>query len=164
MTKPSKPPSPGATSAGPTTPIARTSAATGHGRAPTGSAHRGSAHTDQMVVFGRNATDDSLHVLRQRNQRLELGKLHALRQGRPINGEVVRLSRHADNSPVYDVDVLLKAPATATGKGPARVNSMPFRTGWDVIFGGGDAASTVAEAACDHHHDSRQPPDPNKLN
>lgn len=140
MTNPSKPPSVPTVHAT-TLPAAGGAAGRGAQRddADDGGSER-TADRDQLLVCGPTAEQDGYHVLRKRNQHIEWGKLQPLREGRPISGEVIRLSQpgtgQAAHGPLFDVDVLLPPPAhSTTHKGPARVTSMPYRSGWDAIFG-----------------------------
>ncbi|MFI5302610.1 MAG: hypothetical protein ACHREM_31360 [Polyangiales bacterium] len=67
--------------------------------------------------------------------------MRGLREGQSITGEVVKLTQPNADSPVLDVDVQVAAPAalasaqSSAHKGPTRVTSDAFRSGWDEIFG-----------------------------
>ena len=58
---------------------------------------------DVALVYGRS--EAGLHILRQREQRLEKGVIRPLEEGKPIEGEVVRLKQRVAGTPVYDVEV-----------------------------------------------------------
>jgi hypothetical protein len=99
---------------------------------------------DRAVIVGEVGSDDqkAFAVLRRRSADapVEAGLLRGLREGQPITGEVVKLTQTNAESPVFDVDVQLAAPTTtaslaATHKGPTRVTSDAYRSGWDEIFG-----------------------------
>jgi hypothetical protein len=90
--------------------------------------------------------DGTVHVIRRRGDQLEAGALSPLREGMPIQGEVLSL-RPRENFPMLcDVDVLYKppaakptdkpaaAPAGARRKGPAQVATDDYRDNWDSIW------------------------------
>jgi hypothetical protein len=90
--------------------------------------------------------DGTVHVIRRRGDQLEAGALSPLREGAPIQGEVLSL-RPRENFPMLcDVDVLYKPPAakptdkpaatapTARRKGPAQVATNDYRDNWDSIW------------------------------
>jgi len=82
-------------------------------------------------------------VLRARDDRLEVGEVRALAEGKPIHGEVVTLTPREGAPWVCDVETNVAAPtastkpASAAGpkKGPAQVASPSYRSNWDAIFG-----------------------------
>lgn len=107
------------------------------------------APRDRAVVLGP-VDDKSFAILRQRTEDapLEAGVVRPMREGEPIHGELVSLSRPEASSPVLDVKVHYdgrpKARAMDTAsmalphKGPARVTSEAFREGWDAVFRRGE--------------------------
>jgi len=89
---------------------------------------------DVVLVHARNPERGSYGIVRWRDNRVELGEMRPVKEGQPLQGEVVRL--HEREAPLYDVEVLLDAPAPhARGAGPPKVTSNDYRTGWDGIFG-----------------------------
>jgi hypothetical protein len=92
------------------------------------------AATDVVLLGPPTADGAGVHVLRAREERLEVGELRALQEGRPITGEVVTLSPRKDNPRVCDVTESY-APPTTHHKGPAKVATPAYREGWDEIFG-----------------------------
>jgi hypothetical protein len=94
---------------------------------------------DDVVLLGPPTADgDGVHVLRAREQRLEAGELRALREGRPVTGEIVTLAPREDNPRICDVKESIQVPGpTPRGsmKGPAQVASHAYREGWEEIFG-----------------------------
>ncbi len=103
------------------------------------------ANRDVVLIGPPTADGGGVHVLRARDERIEAGELRALREGRPITGEVVTLKPRQDNPRVCDVETsyapppaLTPAPASgasaAPHKGPARVASNAYRERWDEIF------------------------------
>jgi hypothetical protein len=92
------------------------------------------------------APDGTVHVIRRRGDQLEAGALSPLKEGAPIQGEVLSL-RPRENFPLLcDVDVLYKPPAPkstdkpaapavqARRKGPAQVATDDYRDNWDSIW------------------------------
>lgn len=87
-----------------------------------------------VVLLGPPTADGAgVHVLRARKERVELGELRALEEGRPIAGEVVSLAPRKDNPRVCDVKE--SYVPNAAHKGPARVATDAYRDGWDEVFG-----------------------------
>jgi hypothetical protein len=109
---------------------------------------------DLLLVKG--PTDDGgVHVIRARPERLELGTMRPLQEGRPIDGEVVRVNPHPDCPFLYEVETEfstqpaetpgatpaegVKTPAekpTAPTRtpGPPKVASEAYRRNWDAIW------------------------------
>lgn len=97
-----------------------------------------------VVILGPPTADGAgVHVLRAREEKVEVGELRALEEGRPIHGEVVTLSPRKDNPRVCDVKDSYRPPArmmptpmmALTHKGPAKVATEAYRDGWDEVFG-----------------------------
>ncbi len=115
------------------------------------------AKQDQDVVMIHSATDDGgYRVIRQRDNQLEVGTMHTLKDGQPIHGEVVSLTPRPEAPFVCDVKVEVPSPVHATDgaasaentnklrampepmrlkNGPAQVASDTYRRGWDDIWG-----------------------------
>jgi hypothetical protein len=97
---------------------------------------------EDVVILGPPTADGAgVQVLRARDEKVEVGELRALEEGRPIHGEVVTLAPRKDNPRVCDVKDSYRAPAATgpalalTHKGPAKVATEAYRDGWDEIFG-----------------------------
>ena len=86
-----------------------------------------------------------MNVLRAREERVEVGVLSPLREGKPIHGEVVKLVARPEAPRLFDVETQLEAPratdasrpaeeARATAGRPAQVASDSYRKNWDAIF------------------------------
>ena len=103
------------------------------------------ASSGDVALVHRITPDGAVHVIRRRGNQLEAGALQPLREGVPIQGEVVSL-RPRENCPVLcDVDVLYTPPAVAKPapsaragterrKGPAQVATDDYRDNWDSIW------------------------------
>jgi hypothetical protein len=93
------------------------------------------------VVFVHSPTEkgDGFRVVRKRADTIEVGEIRALQEGRPVHGEVVKLSPREEHGQLFDVDVLLPAPAgdraEASRSGPPQVATDAYRKNWDAIFG-----------------------------
>jgi hypothetical protein len=110
--------------------------------APGGKAGAAGAGDSTDVVFVHSPTDsgEGFNVIRHRRNRLELGELREIREGQPIVGEVVQLTRRAEHERLFDAEVLVKGPAPRKAKqrtrgGPAMVSSSAYRENWEEIFG-----------------------------
>ena len=114
-------------------PVPATSSAQLTQAAPAPAPAKSTAGTDVVLLGPPTADGAGVHVLRARDERLELGELRALEEGRPINGEIVTLAPRKDNPRVCDVKESY-APL-APHKGPAKVATTAYRAGWDEIFG-----------------------------
>jgi len=99
--------------------------------------------TDVVLLGPPTADGAGVHVIRARDERVEAGELRALREGRPITGEIVTLRPRESNPSVCDVTDSYSAPAASNAgpppqlahKGPAKVATRAYREGWDEIFG-----------------------------
>ncbi len=87
---------------------------------------------DVVFVYGRADDGDGYHVLRQRGEGIEAGRLRPLEDGKPIHGEVVRLKPREDSPMLFDAEVQHGARAP-TGR-PAKVANDRYRTGWESIW------------------------------
>ena len=96
-----------------------------------------------MLVHGVTQDGQGLAVIRKREDKLEHGVVHPLQNGKPIHGEVVRLTPRPECPLVCDVDVSVPASATQAAppeaasvprKGPAQVASARYRENWDAIW------------------------------
>jgi len=97
-----------------------------------------------VALVHRITPDGAVHVIRRRGDQLEAGALQPLREGAPIQGEVVSLRPRESCPLLCDVDVLYTPPQTAAAskpaapaprrKGPAQVASNDYRDNWDSIW------------------------------
>jgi hypothetical protein len=86
---------------------------------------------DVLMVYGRSEDGKTYGVLRQRGDELQAGTLRPLDEGKPIQGEVVRLTPRDDSPALFDVEVQFRG---TSGGGPAKVASDQYRRGWDTIW------------------------------
>jgi hypothetical protein len=96
------------------------------------------------VVFVHGPTPSGVQITRLREDRVEAGELRPMKEGQPIAGEVVKLSRREESDRLFDVEVLAKVASKAPPptdepardrKGPSRVSNERFRANWDIVFG-----------------------------
>jgi hypothetical protein len=111
------------------------------------------ASSDVALIHGVSA-DGAVQIIRRRGDRLEAGALTPLREGAPIQGEVVSLRPRESCPLLCDVDVHY-APASPKSesqaapqsnaaakptrpalrrKGPAQVATDTYRDNWDSIW------------------------------
>ena len=100
------------------------------------------ATEDVLFVGGPAEGGEGLRVLRKREDALEVGEIRPVQEGRPLQGELVRLKQRKEHERAFDVEVLLsrdEIPGHTLGHaGPAQVASEAYRTNWDAIFGPND--------------------------
>lgn len=87
---------------------------------------------DVVLVYGRSEDGNGYDVLRQRGEALEAGRMRPLDQGKPIHGEVVRLTPREESPMLFDVEVQHEA-RVSPGR-PAKVATAQYRQGWDSIW------------------------------
>jgi hypothetical protein len=94
------------------------------------------AQRDVALIHGRTADGEGLRILRQREQRLEVGEIRPLKEGRAIQGEVVSLKPRAEFPLLCDVSVEVAAPTRSAPpkSGPAQVATDSYRENWDTVF------------------------------
>jgi hypothetical protein len=116
---------------------------------------------DVVLVHGVSETGDALRVIRKREDRIEVGEMRVPVEGRPLQGDLVRLKQRAEGAPIFDVEVLVSKDDVArprasvahpdarpragvddddagpkrAGTGPANVATEAYREGWEAIFG-----------------------------
>lgn len=103
---------------------------------------------DLVLVQGPAIDGNGVTVLRAREERLELGTMRPLEQGRPIHGEVVKLTPRPELPYLFDAETQLTVAASTaegadksepsesrgTSAGPAQVASATYRKNWDAIY------------------------------
>lgn len=96
---------------------------------------------DVALIHGRTADGEGLRILRQREERLELGEVRPLKEGRPLQGEVVTLKPRPNFPLLCDVSVEVDArPGASRGtppkhkSGPAQVATDSYRENWEAVF------------------------------
>jgi len=92
---------------------------------------------DVVMIHSPHDDGQGYNVLRVRGRSVELGAIRNIRDGAPIHGDIVSLSRRKEHERLYNVDTLVKnpQPPEPARHGPAQVASDTYRTNWDNIFG-----------------------------
>ena len=88
--------------------------------------------TDVVVLGPPTRDGEGVHVLRAREERVETGELRALKEGKPITGEIVSLEPRKENPRICDVKSSYSP--SSPKKGPAQVASEKYRENWDEVF------------------------------
>jgi hypothetical protein len=105
---------------------------------------------DLVLVHSPTPDGAGVNVLRARKEGLEVGTMRPLEHGRPIHGEVVKLTPRAEMPHLYDAETEFTAPEgqnvaperkqadapadRGATTGPAQVASDSYRRNWDVIW------------------------------
>lgn len=106
---------------------------------------------DLVLIHGRTKDGSGFGVLRARNERLEIGTMRPLEEGKSIHGEVVKLTPRPEMPLLFDAETQYSAPsgepaaktdaspaarenASVTGVGPPQVASEAYRKNWDAIW------------------------------
>ncbi len=93
------------------------------------------------VVFVHSPTErgDGFRVIRKRDDTIEVGEMRQAEEGKPLHGELVKLSPREDSERTFDVEVLVPrpdpAPKAADRSGPPQVANDAYRKNWEAIFG-----------------------------
>ena len=93
---------------------------------------------DVAMIVDRTEDNEGFQILRRRDAEgpVEVGTLRPMREGKPIDGEVVSLRQRRDLPFLYDVKTELAAePRRRSSDGPAQVATDDYRRGWDAIWG-----------------------------
>jgi hypothetical protein len=114
------------------------------------------AAPDVALIHGVTPDGEGLEILRARGDRLELGAVRPLREGAPINGEVVTLRPRPSFPALCDVETQFKRPEAASDRqepppsavvqrtGPAQVATDEYRRNWDAIWNRSATKSKLA--------------------
>jgi hypothetical protein len=112
-----------------------------------------SSSNDVVYVHGPTEDGQGLGIVRLQGDRVHAGELRAAKEGQPIHGELVSLTKRPEHDQLFDVEVLARGPAAppppgaasddgdaasptrAPHKGPALVASDAYRRGWEALFG-----------------------------
>lgn len=95
---------------------------------------------DVILIHGVDPQRRELHVVRSKGGEVGLGIVRPVEEGRPIDGDLVRLKPHKDMPLLCDVEEVLSvpkppAPAGPPHPGPACVSTDAYRRGWEQVFG-----------------------------
>lgn len=95
------------------------------------------AGDDVVLVHGRSDDGRTLAVLRKRGDTLSAGLLTAAEEGKPLHGDLLRLTPREDAPFLADVEVLHESARAERPNrdGPAQVSTPAYREGWNAVFG-----------------------------
>jgi hypothetical protein len=104
---------------------------------------------DVVLLCGPTEDGGGVQVLRARDDRVETGEVRPVKDGQAIVGDVVKLTQHADEPRLCDVEVLHEAERARPSKkeaacgrltrgGPAQVATKAYRDQWTRVFGDAD--------------------------
>jgi hypothetical protein len=96
-----------------------------------------SAPRDVALIIDQTDDEEGFRVLRRRgDEPVELGTIRPLKEGAPIEGEVVSLKPRKDVPFIYDVKTKLADNRRRfTSDGPPQVATKEYRSGWEAIWG-----------------------------
>ena len=96
---------------------------------------------DVVFVHGPAEGGAGLRVIRKREETIEVGEIRPVQEGRPLQGDLVKLKPRKEHDRLFDVEVLLSrdelpgAKAALGHAGPAQVATDTYRSNWEAIFG-----------------------------
>jgi hypothetical protein len=110
---------------------------------------------DVVFVDSKAESGEGFRVIRKREGGIEVGEIRPVQEGKPLQGEMVKLSPRKEHPQIFDVEVLVSKEEALGGvarshSGPAQVATAAYRSNWDAIFGA--------------RGEPRLPPDPSSLN
>ena len=93
------------------------------------------AKDDVVLIHGRS-DDGALQILRKKGDELSAGELRPMQEGKPIEGDVLKLRPRKETPLVCDVEEEVKIPRPhGATKKPAKVASDRYRAGWEKLWG-----------------------------
>jgi hypothetical protein len=93
------------------------------------------------VVFVHSPVEggSGYRVIRKREDVIEVGEIRAPEEGKPLHGDLVKLTPRKESERLFDVEVMVSReemrPAALGHAGPARVATEAYRANWEAIFG-----------------------------
>lgn len=86
---------------------------------------------EDFVLLGKEVSEDTCQVLhcKPSTGTAELGYLSKLKDGQPLDGDIVKLSER--EGPGYRMEYVYRH----SSKGPSKVNSEKYKDGWENIWG-----------------------------
>lgn len=97
---------------------------------------------DLVLAHSRTPDGNGVNVLRSREDRVELGTMRPLEEGKPLVGEVVKLTRRKESPVLFDAETIVEAPeqkegdrpSAAARSGPPQVSSPEYRSNWELVY------------------------------
>jgi hypothetical protein len=95
---------------------------------------------DVALVLDRTDEAGGYKILRRRAAAsdVEMGTIRPLKEGRPIDGEVLSLTARKDIPFLYNVKTELadpRGPSRGSSDGPPQIATEEYRRGWEAIWG-----------------------------
>lgn len=92
--------------------------------------------TEDVVLIHGRSEDGALKILRKKGDQLSAGELRPMEEGKPIEGDVLKLRPRKEMPLLCDVEEEVKIPkSTGALEKPARVASDRYRAGWEKLWG-----------------------------
>src|SRR5690606_32734617 len=110
---------------------------------------KGRKKRDAVLIQGISQDGETMAVLRAREGAVETGLLRTVKEGQPVDGELLKLSPHPEFPLLCDVEVqvpagALNAPGGSDAKAehsdggglgrPPQVATSSYRRNWDAIW------------------------------
>jgi hypothetical protein len=97
---------------------------------------------DVALIHGRTDDGRGLKIIRRRDNQIEAGAVLPVEDGKPLQGDLVRLKPRKGFPLLCDVETEFALPDSArprqtqqrTEKGPPRVTTDAYRRNWDTIW------------------------------
>ncbi len=103
---------------------------------------------DVLFVHSPAEGGEGYRVIRKRDDAVEVGEIRAVQEGKPLQGDLVKLKPRAEHDRLFDVEVVVSreeiggyaggarvANANRGHAGPAQVATDTYRSNWEAIFG-----------------------------
>lgn len=111
---------------------------------------------DMVFVHSKVESGEGFRIIRKRADVIEVGEIRPVQEGKPLTGEMIKLTPRQEHEQIFDVEVLVSREEALGNRGalghagPAQVATRAYRSNWDAIFGA--------------HEESDAPGDPGALN
>lgn len=110
-----------------------------------------------VFVHSKVESGEGFRIIRKRADVIEVGEIRPVQEGKPLTGEMIKLTPRQDHEQIFDVEVLVSREELGRGAlgraGPAQVATRAYRSNWDAIFG-----------ASEEPEEPEEPEDPGTLN
>ena len=109
------------------------------------------AKPDDVVLVHGRTEDGALQVIRKKGDELSAGELRPVEEGKPIRGNLLKLTPREETPLLADVEeeIAVSAPGASDGasdrasdrasegalSGPPQVATDSYRKGWDGLWG-----------------------------
>jgi len=94
---------------------------------------------DVVFVHSKVESGEGFRIIRKRADVIEVGEIRPVQEGKPLTGEMIKLTPRKEHEQIFDVEVLVSREELGRGglghAGPAQVATTAYRSNWDAIFG-----------------------------